>query len=267
MSNARDEARDRAARALDEIDANVAVLDHQGLIVVTNKSWRKFSSENRPAGGMLPRNTGIGSNYLSVCQASAGPSAENGGVVYAGIRAVLDGKKKVFCHEYPCHSPDKQRWFLMKVTPLRRSNPREVAVVHVDITDRRLAEMESSTKQQELGAALAQLQLLAGSIKNSIQADKLILWADAGVSAHSRQNRPQAKSALLATLSKREREVLIGLARGERNTDLASRLQLSKKSISTYRARVFEKLDVESNAQLATVAERSGLLHPSDEVV
>jgi DNA-binding CsgD family transcriptional regulator len=176
-----------------------------------------------------------------------------------GIRAVLDGKKKIFCHEYPCHSPDKQRWFQMKVTPLLRSKPKEVVVIHVDITDRRLAEMESWAKQRELGAALAQLQSMAGRIKNSIGAEKFVRLIDAASPAHAQQSQPKVEAGLLKSLSKRELEVLIGLARGERNTDIATRLQLSKKSVSTYRSRVFEKLKVESNAQLATFVERSGL--------
>jgi DNA-binding CsgD family transcriptional regulator len=259
MVDLRAEANDRAARALDEVAANVAVLDHQGVIVVTNKAWRKFASDNPLADGEFPRNTGIGIDYLSVCRASAGAWSENALLVCDGIRAVLDGKKKIFCHEYPCHSPDKQRWFQMKVTPLLRSKPKEVVVIHVDITDRRLAEMESWAKQRELGAALAQLQSMAGRIKNSIGAEKFVRLIDAASPAHAQQSQPKVEAGLLKSLSKRELEVLIGLARGERNTDIATRLQLSKKSVSTYRSRVFEKLKVESNAQLATFVERSGL--------
>ncbi len=54
MDNLRAEANDRAARALDEVAANVAVLDHQGVIVVTNKAWRKFASDNLLSDGKFP---------------------------------------------------------------------------------------------------------------------------------------------------------------------------------------------------------------------
>ena len=37
---------ERAAKALDAIEANVAVLDNQGLIITTNKAWRDFANKN-----------------------------------------------------------------------------------------------------------------------------------------------------------------------------------------------------------------------------
>ena len=72
-----------------------------------------------------------------------------------------------------------------------------------------------------------------------------------------RRNRPQKAVDLL---SKREAEVLRGLIRGERNAAIAQRLGISAKTVSTYRLRLFEKLNVESNAGLVTFATRSGLI-------
>lgn len=72
--------------------------------------------------------------------------------------------------------------------------------------------------------------------------------------------RKQAPCRTVDLLSKREEEVLRGLVRGERNAAIAQRLGISSKSVSTYRLRLFEKLDVESNAELVTFATRSGLI-------
>jgi DNA-binding NarL/FixJ family response regulator len=72
-----------------------------------------------------------------------------------------------------------------------------------------------------------------------------------------RRNRPRKAVDLL---SKREAEVLRGLIRGERNAAIAQRLGISAKTVSTYRLRLFEKLNVESNAGLVTFATRSGLI-------
>ena len=72
--------------------------------------------------------------------------------------------------------------------------------------------------------------------------------------------RKQATVRTVDLLSKREEEVLRGLISGERNTTIAQRLGISSKSISTYRLRLFEKLHVESNAELITFATRSGLI-------
>lgn len=256
-NSSRAKAMERAARALDEIEANVAVLDQEGFIVITNKAWRDFAVANPPGEGLPSRRVEPGTNYLAICRNATGPGSENALLVHDGIRAVLDGKKRSFVHAYPCHSPDKQRWFQMKVKPLRGSRPREAVVIHVDITERRLAEMESVAKQRELSTALAQLQVLAERIKHSIGVGQAPHLAEAqgqqGLFTPN-QRSTEAKIAMLKSLSKREMEVMLGLAHGERNSDISARLQINKKSVSTYRSRVLEKLNVDSNVELAPFA-------------
>ena len=63
------------------------------------------------------------------------------------------------------------------------------------------------------------------------------------------------------TLSDRELQVFLRLARGESVSAIAGQLHLSVKTISTYRSRVTEKLNVASNAELATYALRHGLIN------
>lgn len=62
------------------------------------------------------------------------------------------------------------------------------------------------------------------------------------------------------TLSDRELQVFLRLARGESVSDIAGHLHLSVKTISTYRSRLTEKLKVGSNAELAAYALRHGLI-------
>ncbi len=238
---------DRSGRVLDAIDAHIAVLDSNGFILSTNKGWRTFATSNPLIDGTQPRAVEVGANYLNICSTATGVGSDNAMLVYEGIRAVIDGRKKSFRLEYPCHSPDKQRWFLMSVKPLPRSKPREVVVTHIDITDRHLVEMRLLNKQHELNSALLQLQEMAERIKLSLGGRQL--------SEPSRlQSRLQDESELVKSLSKRELEVLSGLVRGERNSTIANRLQLSRKSISTYRSRIFEKLKVNSIVQLLEIS-------------
>ena len=72
--------------------------------------------------------------------------------------------------------------------------------------------------------------------------------------------RKQAPRRTVELLSKREEEVLRGLVQGERNAAIAQRLGISSKSVSTYRQRLFEKLNIENNAGLVTFAARSGII-------
>ena len=70
----------------------------------------------------------------------------------------------------------------------------------------------------------------------------------------------ERSGVLHEALSDRELQVFLRLARGESVSDIAGQLHLSVKTISTYRSRVTDKLNVASNAELATYALRHGLI-------
>jgi PAS domain S-box-containing protein len=74
---------------------------------------------------------------------------EGARVCLAGLQRVLDGREALYELEYPCHAPDKQRWFLLRAAPLRRSAGGAV-VAHFDITARHVAEQ---SLRQELHAS------------------------------------------------------------------------------------------------------------------
>jgi DNA-binding NarL/FixJ family response regulator len=61
-------------------------------------------------------------------------------------------------------------------------------------------------------------------------------------------------------LSERELQVFIRLSQGESVSDIANVLNLSVKTISTYRTRLKEKMDLGSNAEMATYAVKNGLI-------
>ena len=62
------------------------------------------------------------------------------------------------------------------------------------------------------------------------------------------------------TLSDREYEVLCMIALGKTVKEIADKLSLSVKTISTYRARILEKMNMHSNAQLVRYATEHKLL-------
>lgn len=72
--------------------------------------------------------------------------------------------------------------------------------------------------------------------------------------------RPPGGGSPLDTLSEREREVLVLLAQGHTNQQIADRLYLSVKTIESYRARVMTKLGLTNRAELTTFALESGLM-------
>jgi two-component system CheB/CheR fusion protein len=50
---------------------------------------------------------------------------------------VLAATRERFSIEYPCHSPDVRRWFLLLVAPLAEALGGGAVVMHLDITERR----------------------------------------------------------------------------------------------------------------------------------
>jgi DNA-binding NarL/FixJ family response regulator len=62
------------------------------------------------------------------------------------------------------------------------------------------------------------------------------------------------------TLSDREYEVMSRISSGKTVTEIAEELSLSSKTISTYRARVLEKLGVKNSAEIVHYATRNGLV-------
>ena len=61
-------------------------------------------------------------------------------------------------------------------------------------------------------------------------------------------------------LSRREREVLVLLAQGHSNQQIADRLCVGVKTVETYRTRLREKLGLKGRAELYRFAIESGIL-------
>lgn len=64
-------------------------------------------------------------------------------------------------------------------------------------------------------------------------------------------------------LTSREMEVAMLLVQGRRSDDIAKRLSLSPKTISTHKSNLFQKLGVEDNIALARLAGQHGLTDPA----
>jgi signal transduction histidine kinase len=121
----------------------VAVIDAEGTIVYTNEAWATFGAENDITGDPST----LGADYLAVCRESDDSYARS---AEAGIRAILDGDRDEFEFEYPCHSPDTERWFTMRARPFEYEGERYVLLMHLDITARRLAEERVERKNERL---------------------------------------------------------------------------------------------------------------------
>jgi len=130
---------------LNALPAHIALLDTSGVIITVNEAWRRFATVNA-----LQRDDFVGQNYLNVCESAKGECAEEALSAADGIRRVLTGGQKEFSLEYPCHSPGEKRWFRLMVTPLNENLLAGAVVMHVNVTERRLAEEILRESQQRL---------------------------------------------------------------------------------------------------------------------
>jgi DNA-binding CsgD family transcriptional regulator len=74
--------------------------------------------------------------------------------------------------------------------------------------------------------------------------------------------RDPARSERLGTLTVREREVLVQVAGGHSNDEIAERLKVSPLTVKTHVNRAMAKLGARDRAQLVVIAYESGLVRP-----
>ena len=80
--------------------------------------------------------------------------------------------------------------------------------------------------------------------------------------AGSLPGAPAADDSRLAALSERERRILLEVARGLSNAEIAATLHLAEPTVKTYLGRLRTKLGVDDRVQLVIFAYDSGLVAP-----
>ena len=76
--------------------------------------------------------------------------------------------------------------------------------------------------------------------------------------SHTTSSSPRLSSSMEST--KREREVLTGVARGERSKEIALRLGITERTVRAYLTNIYTKLNVDSRSSAVAVAVARGLL-------
>lgn len=129
---------------IDSLSAHIAILDKDGIILLTNRAWQEFGAANNLQGTA----DSLGQNYLFITEQAAD---KTGHIIAQGIRKVISGDLQEFFTNYPCHSPKEEHWFALRVVRLQSAAEYiQVIVSHEDITPIMQAQVNLRKKEEEL---------------------------------------------------------------------------------------------------------------------
>jgi DNA-binding NarL/FixJ family response regulator len=126
--------------------------------------------------------------------------------------------------------------------------------------------------QPEEQYAVRAFRLGASGCLNKTSAPEELVEAIRTIAAGGTYLSPKAKDLVMEslrgdprakpheTLSERETQVMLHIARGKTVGEIAEQLMLSVKTVSTYRTRLLEKLNLENNAQIVEYVFRHKLI-------
>jgi signal transduction histidine kinase len=200
-----------AQALIDAMAAHVCLLDGQATIVAVNRAWREFARAN----GGDPSRTEIGANYLTVCGLASGDHRAQALSAVEGLQDVLAGRCDNFELEYPCHSPNELRWFVLRAARLPAGRSAQVLIAHESVTERRLisARQREAQRLESLGTLAGGLAHDFNNVLGAVLGNAAMALADLpeGHPAHEAVQRMQAAGQRARDLVRR----MLALGRGQ----------------------------------------------------
>ncbi len=132
------------------LSSHLVVLDRDGTIEYTSKSWEEFAQKNQAQ----KEQVGVGVNYLEVCLTSS-PNNRFAREALQGILAVRSRELATFSLTYPCQSSEGELWFVMQIDPMPREHG-GLVVTHINVTERMRVEEAFNESELRFQAAFDQ---------------------------------------------------------------------------------------------------------------
>jgi len=121
---------------LNALPPHIVLLNEMGKILAVNDSWRKFTLKNNLG---VPR-YGIDYSYTAISEKATGVDELSGKQIARGIKEVISGVTEQFSLEYSFYEKEKKVWYQIIVAPLKDKRRKGAVVLHIDITERKMAE-------------------------------------------------------------------------------------------------------------------------------
>jgi PAS domain S-box-containing protein len=159
---------------LDALPVTVCTVDLEGRITSANRSWSRFAAANG-APQLADEDALLGCSIFDAISDQA--SRER---IERAMALLRTGRAPAVTWEFPCDSPDNERVFLMRITPLRDAGPVSGYVFSaVDIT----SSLESREALIDSGIALSRTIALDRLFPDVVQQVRRAIGCDACVIA------------------------------------------------------------------------------------
>lgn len=198
-------------------------------------------------------------------------------LVRAGIRRILEDIKGINVAGEACCGEDAVKWC--------RANPVDVVLMDMNMpgiggleATRKIARASSNIKvimltihtENPLPARV--MQAGAAGYLSKGAAPKEVVSAIRAVASGQRyiasdiaqqmalsQIEPEKTASPFASLSERELQIMLMITRGQKVNEISESLNLSPKTVNSYRYRMFSKLNISGDVELTHLAIRHGL--------
>ncbi len=144
--------------AIDSLSDNLVIVDEKAEIVLVNSAWRRFAHDN----GLAHPNSGLGLNYLEICDSARGKCSDEAAFVGSNLRRLLKERKGEFECKYPCHSLSERRWFELGVTCFQDGPNFFVILAHHNVTALMETQEALCKTQEELRSHAQDLEKKVG---------------------------------------------------------------------------------------------------------
>jgi DNA-binding CsgD family transcriptional regulator len=230
-----------AQTAIEMPSAFLAYLDQRGVIVDTNRPKKQVTRKSNPVWPELQ----IGQNYLVHCANEAHKR---------DVRALLKGELDIVASVYARDVSSKKHWFVAVGFPAAHGNIR-AALAHIDVT---LWVPQSEGPKFDASRTNEGPKLLTtlGPLQQSI-AQALIQHFGEPTQAIPGAVIGTAEQKI-AALSRRQREVLMLIAAGKSNIQIADHISCSLNTVKRHVTAVLQKLGLSSRTQAALMFAKSG---------
>ncbi|MCB9894656.1 MAG: diguanylate cyclase [Planctomycetes bacterium] len=142
-----DTQRNQFNTILNAIPDVMVLVDAQLNVLSVNAAWGHLArGHGAPEEFIKP----VGKPYFEACTAVGVGGEKFAADVEAGLAEVIGGVRESYEMEYPCHTPAEPRYYLVRVSAIPAENGRVALCAHVDITRRKLAEMELHRETRKL---------------------------------------------------------------------------------------------------------------------